>query len=100
MGILFADAKGALQRMTTLQWVWVLSSAVNIVLIAWLFTKLYSEQPNGFPEQIVAALIVALGPIGTYLLFVTCSLGYGLVIFCGAMQGLGYMDEKETPPKK
>lgn len=81
--------------MTSFQWIWVLSCAVNIAAIGVLWWKLYDEQPNDLPHHIISALIVAAGPVGTYLLFVVCSLGYGLVIACGAMQKLGYKDEKQ-----
>lgn len=98
MGVLFEDAKGAVREMSAFQWIWILSCAVNVVAISVVWWKLYDEQPNDWVHQIIVALMVASGPIGTYFLFVVCSLGYGLVIFCGAMQGLGYGYEK--PPSK
>ncbi len=85
--------------MTPFQWIWVASSAVNIAVITFAFVKLYDEQPNDFPKQIIAAIIVALGPIGTLLLCVSLIFGYGLVIVAGALKGLGCCDAKEEPPK-
>ncbi|MDP1719341.1 MAG: hypothetical protein Q8L24_02870 [bacterium] len=81
--------------MTPLQWIWVLSSAVNITVITCVFVRLYDEQPNGLPEQITAAILVALGPIGTLLLCVTFILGYGLMMAVGALQGLGCCDKNK-----
>lgn len=84
--------------MSVFQWIWVICCAVNIAAIGCIWLKLYDEQPNDWLNQIIAVVIVATGPIGTYFLFVTVSLGYGLLIFSGAMQGLGYGYEK--PPSK
>ncbi len=80
--------------MTPIRWFWILGCVVNIIAISVIWWKLYDEQPNDFPTQIISALIVATGPVGTYFLFVMCSLGYGLVMAAGALQGLGFTDKK------